>query len=81
MTAPEPWLFEAHFRLIRELFKLQVASRVRLAHFKFSVARLGLQALNLDGLMANRARLPRLTISATSGKRLPHIGEPKSQRD
>jgi hypothetical protein len=31
--------------------------------------------------MAYRPRLPRLAISATTGKRLLRIGQPKSQRN
>jgi hypothetical protein len=40
------------------LIKLQVTRRIRLALFKFSVARLALQALSFHGVMAYRARLP-----------------------
>ena len=66
---------------VRELLKPQVAGRIRLALFKFSVAGSSLQALSVHGKMACRARPLRLTISATPGKRLPHVGEAKGQRN
>ncbi len=67
--------------LVCEPIKLQISSRVRFASLKLGLARLGLKALNLDGAMACRARLPRLAISAAAGERLPRIGERKGQRD
>jgi len=60
------------------LIKLQVTRRIRLALFKFSVARLALQALSFHGVMAYRAGLPSLAISATPGKRLPRADELKN---
>jgi hypothetical protein len=42
---------------------------------------LALQALSFHGVMAYRARLPSLAISATPGKRLPRADQPESQRN
>src|SRR5271156_1917199 len=75
------WLFEVHLRVVCDLLKLQVARRIRLASFEFDIALLSLEPSVLDGPMADRARLPRLTISAATGKRLPRVAEPKSQRN
>ena len=73
--------FEGHLGVVRDLFKLQVARRIRPAFFEFSLARLGLQTLSVYGRVAYRPRLPRLAISAAPGKRLPHVDEPKNQRN
>jgi hypothetical protein len=65
-------------RVVRELIKLQVTRRIRLALFELNVALLTLQVLSFDGVMAYRARLPSLAISAAPGKRLPRTDQLKN---
>jgi hypothetical protein len=58
-----------------------IAQRIGLAFFKFNVSLVSFQALRRNRVMADRAQLPRFTISAAPGNRLRHIAQSKSQRN
>lgn len=74
-------LFDPQFSVVREPVWLRVAHRVRFASFEFSVALVSLELLILDCLVAYRARLLRLAISAAPGEGLLRVSQPKSQRN